>query len=57
LLGAVGAVVVVVVGATVVVVATVEIGEMALLLEGPDGQPAATKARTTSGATLARLPE
>jgi hypothetical protein len=50
-------VVVVVVGATVVVVGTVEVDGTAVLLEGPLEQPAAANIRTRSDATLPRRAE
>jgi hypothetical protein len=57
LLGAAGAVVVVVVGATVVVVGTGDVVGTAVLLEGPEEQPAEAKARTRTDATLTRRAE
>jgi hypothetical protein len=57
LLGAAGAIVVVVVGATVVVVGAGDVGGTAALLEGPEEQPAAAKARRRIDATLTRRAE
>jgi hypothetical protein len=57
LLGTAGAVVVVVVGATVVVVGADDVGGTAVLLEGPEEQPTAAKARTRTDATLTRRAE
>jgi hypothetical protein len=47
-------VVVVVVGASVVVVSSGEVDGTAVLLEGPEEQPAAAKVRTRTDATLTR---
>ena len=55
--GAPAVVVVVVVGATVVVVGAGDVGGTAALLEGPEEQPAAAKARRRIDATLTRRAE